>query len=112
MKSLENMIPNFEPTVVTLDESLRCEIVEAIDGAHRVVEGIYSRIDSLETKQAVREFIASDQIKQIDKALDRQIAIVKDSMRSEEDRRKALSRVKEGMDYWKKLIIRRAGVTA
>ena len=112
MKSLENMIPNLELEPASLDESLRGEMVEAIEGAHRVVEGIYSCIDSLETKQAVREFIAGDQVKKIDKALDRQIAIVKDSTRSEEDRRKALSRVKEGMDYWKKLIIRRTGVAA
>lgn len=84
-------------------------MVEAIDGAHRVVEGMYSCIDSLEIKKTVREFIVGDQIRQIEKALELQIAIVKDSTKSEEDRRKALSRVKEGMDYWKKLILRRAG---
>jgi hypothetical protein len=109
LKSLEELIPgqddcrNFGETET---DGIRAEMFECIQSAHRVIESMFACLDDEITRQMVKEFMAGPQLKAIEQSIDTQIRIVMDSG-SDEERDAALDRVKEGMAYWKNLVLRR-----
>jgi hypothetical protein len=115
MKELENLLPKPARSLCELKVQDRDEIQQTVIGclstAHSIVavcfEGIPLKDDV--RRQMVKDFFNSDQIRKIEAAIDGEISVAMNADLPGPQRSLSRDRVREGMEYWKNLILKRMG---
>lgn len=112
------MLPESEKSPFDFEAQNRDEIqktvIQCVFMAHQVVAVCYNRISAgcPDDRKMVRDYVNQKQILNIETAIDGQISIATDQAQSPAERKLALSRVQEGMNYWKNLILKRIEAVA
>jgi hypothetical protein len=91
-------------------ESLSMAAREAIHESHTTIADLYDSLDSPEIRASVSAYMARDPtIQHVEAAVLAQYQIIAAPGTTPAARDVALSRVREGMEYWKNLIRKKMG---
>lgn len=98
---LEDLLPK-ESRV----QSAMARAVKIIRDAHLDVADAFECVTSIKGRQAVKRYIAQDPLlRKVEAAIDGQLKVI--SGGDAEAAAMALERVREGIDYWQRLILKR-----